>query len=95
MNSKIGRGMRLHANKTNCHVIDMVSSLATGIVTTPTLFGLDPTELVKEASAEAMQRMKDRQEAEFLSKQVYKASGEKGKEAMQTRARAKRDKLRR
>jgi len=60
----IGRGMRLHAAKSNCHIIDMVSSLTTGIVTTPTLFGLDPGELVKEASAEEMKDLKDRKDAE-------------------------------
>ncbi|CAJ2513765.1 Uu.00g018840.m01.CDS01 [Anthostomella pinea] len=60
----IGRGMRLHPGKKNCHIIDMVSSLATGIVNTPTLFGLDPSELVKEASVDAIQGLKDRKEAE-------------------------------
>lgn len=60
----IGRGMRLHKGKTNCHVIDMVSSLETGIVTTPTLFGLDPAELVTDASVDDMRDMKDRKEAE-------------------------------
>ncbi|KAI1180721.1 P-loop containing nucleoside triphosphate hydrolase protein [Nemania sp. FL0916] len=62
----IGRGMRLHAGKTNCHIIDMVSSLATGIATTPTLFGLDPSEIVKEVSVGDMKDMKERQEAEKL-----------------------------
>ncbi|KAI0548805.1 P-loop containing nucleoside triphosphate hydrolase protein [Xylaria curta] len=60
----IGRGMRLHPGKSNCHIIDMVSSLATGIVTTPTLFGLDPSQLVKEVSVDEMRHMKIRQEAE-------------------------------
>ncbi|KAF7519439.1 hypothetical protein G7054_g13089 [Neopestalotiopsis clavispora] len=60
----IGRGMRLHRGKTNCHVIDMVSSLETGIVTTPTLFGLDPGELVSDASVGDMRDLKDRKEAE-------------------------------
>lgn len=54
----IGRGMRLHPDKTNCHIIDMVSSLAAGIVTTPTLFGLDPSELVEEATVDGMQSLK-------------------------------------
>ncbi|KAI2619958.1 P-loop containing nucleoside triphosphate hydrolase protein [Hypoxylon sp. NC1633] len=54
----IGRGMRLHPDKTNCHIIDMVSSLATGIVTTPTLFGLDPSELVDKASVNDMRTLK-------------------------------------
>ncbi|KAI1386268.1 P-loop containing nucleoside triphosphate hydrolase protein [Hypoxylon trugodes] len=54
----IGRGMRLHPDKEDCHIIDMVSSLSTGIVTTPTLFGLDPSEVVKEASVDEMRRLK-------------------------------------
>ena len=55
----IGRGLRLHPNKENCHVLDMVSALSTGIVTTPTLFGLDPFELVQEASAKDLRALKD------------------------------------
>ncbi|KAI1142217.1 P-loop containing nucleoside triphosphate hydrolase protein [Hypoxylon sp. FL0543] len=58
----IGRGMRLHPGKANCHIIDMVSSLAVGIVTTPTLFGLDPSELVQEASVNDMRRLKEEME---------------------------------
>ena len=55
----IGRGMRLHAEKENCHIIDLVSSLETGIVSTPTLFGLDPAEIVKEATAEDMKKLRE------------------------------------
>jgi ATP-dependent helicase IRC3 len=64
----IGRGMRLHPGKKDCHVIDMVASLETGIVTTPTLFGLDPSELVNEAKVEDMKELQDRREAEALRK---------------------------
>jgi ATP-dependent helicase IRC3 len=60
----IGRGLRKHAGKKNCHVIDMVASLETGIVTTPTLFGLDSQELVKDADANAMKELKDRKTSE-------------------------------
>ncbi|OIW32485.1 P-loop containing nucleoside triphosphate hydrolase protein [Coniochaeta ligniaria NRRL 30616] len=68
----IGRGMRLHPGKKNCHIIDMVSSLETGIVTTPTLFGLDPNELVNETSTEDMRSLKERKEAETQRKdQAY------------------------
>ncbi|KAG5984339.1 hypothetical protein E4U55_005224 [Claviceps digitariae] len=55
----IGRGMRLHPGKENCHIIDLVSSLETGIVTTPTLFGLDPNELVDKASVTDMRKKKE------------------------------------
>ncbi|KAH7017534.1 P-loop containing nucleoside triphosphate hydrolase protein [Ilyonectria destructans] len=54
----IGRGMRLHPGKKDCYVIDLVSSLDTGIVTTPTLFGLDPNVLVENASVKEMRKIK-------------------------------------
>ena len=60
----IGRGMRLHPGKANCHVIDMVASLETGIVTTPTLFGLDPSELVNEVDVDQLKEMRERKELE-------------------------------
>ncbi|KAF7509330.1 hypothetical protein GJ744_008053 [Endocarpon pusillum] len=56
----IGRGMRLHPGKDNCHVIDMVSSLETGIVSVPTLFGLDPSEIVEKATPAQMKDLKTR-----------------------------------
>lgn len=62
----IGRGMRLHPGKTNCHVIDMVSSLETGVITTPTLFGLDPAELVRESGPEDLKSLREQKEAETL-----------------------------
>lgn len=65
----IGRGMRLHSGKSNCHIIDMVSSLSTGVVSTPTLFGLDPSEIVKDASVEDLKSLKERKEAEQQRKE--------------------------
>lgn len=68
----IGRGMRLHPGKKDCHIIDMVSSLETGIVTVPTLFGLDPDELLGSTSMEDMKTIKERkQEEDTRQKQVY------------------------
>ncbi|KAK0878969.1 putative ATP-dependent helicase IRC3 [Friedmanniomyces endolithicus] len=58
----VGRGLRLHAGKENCHVIDMVSALESGIVTTPTLFGLDLDELVDQADAAEMKLMQANRE---------------------------------
>jgi ATP-dependent helicase IRC3 len=60
----IGRGMRLSPGKENCHVIDMVTSLKTGIVTTPTLYGLDPDELVQSAEVKDLQALRERREQE-------------------------------
>lgn len=68
----IGRGMRLSQGKTNCHVIDMVAALGTGIVTTPTLFGLDPAEMVDEANLEDMKSLHDRKENETVREQRAK-----------------------
>lgn len=51
----IGRGLRLYPGKENCHVIDMVASLEAGVLSTPTLFGLHPDEVLKESSTEELQ----------------------------------------
>ncbi len=56
----IGRGMRLSPGKENCHVLDMVASLETGVVTTPTLFGLDPSEIVKNADVNQLKELRER-----------------------------------
>ncbi|KAK5944509.1 putative ATP-dependent helicase IRC3 [Knufia obscura] len=60
----IGRGMRLHKDKPDCHVIDMVASLETGIVTVPTLFGLDPGELVEKASTSDLEKLKQQKDTD-------------------------------
>jgi ATP-dependent helicase IRC3 len=60
----IGRGMRLHQGKENCHIIDMVSALSTGVVSSPTLFGLDPAEIIEKASTRDMMELKKRKEEE-------------------------------
>ncbi|KAH0556948.1 hypothetical protein GP486_005262 [Trichoglossum hirsutum] len=60
----IGRGMRLHPGKENCHVIDMVASLEAGIVTTPTLFGLDPTEIINTANTKDLKELRELKEEE-------------------------------
>jgi ATP-dependent helicase IRC3 len=60
----IGRGMRLYPGKENCHVIDMVASLESGIVTVPTLFGLDPFEVVKEADVNKLKQLRQQREIE-------------------------------
>ena len=66
----IGRGVRLYEGKQNCHVIDMVASLEEGIVTTPTLFGLDPDEIADKAdSNELRERSRIRDEDRVASAQ--------------------------
>ncbi|KAK1826743.1 P-loop containing nucleoside triphosphate hydrolase protein [Podospora conica] len=60
----MGRGMRLHPGKEDCLIIDMVSSLDTGIVSTPTLFGLDPGEIVDGLNSDEMFELKEAREKE-------------------------------
>ncbi|KAM0431809.1 hypothetical protein ACHAPT_005059 [Fusarium lateritium] len=77
----IGRGMRLHPGKKNCHVIDLVSSLDTGIVTTPTLFGLDPNVLVERATVKDLQKIKESKDVEHVDSETplsYQTSGSPG-----------------
>lgn len=69
----IGRGLRLHAGKEDCHVIDMVASLEVGIVTTPTLFGLDPAELVDATDAEGLKALRERKTREKIRSQQLEA----------------------
>ncbi|PLN79287.1 ResIII-domain-containing protein [Aspergillus taichungensis] len=47
----IGRGLRLHPGKKDCHIIDMVGTVDAGVVSTPTLFGLHPDEILNAATA--------------------------------------------
>lgn len=60
----IGRGLRKFKDKKDCHIIDMVASLEAGIVTAPTLFGLDPDELVQAADFKHMKSLRERREIE-------------------------------
>ncbi|OMP82191.1 putative mitochondrial ATP-dependent helicase irc3 [Diplodia seriata] len=65
----IGRGMRLHSEKENCHIIDMVATLETGIITTPTLLGLDPDAVLEQTSADDAKKIKERKEKEKIRDQ--------------------------
>jgi len=76
----IGRGMRLFPGKENCHIIDMVATLKTGVVTTPTLFGLDPSEMVETADPTRLKQLREKKEtmdamsvfdADFVAKQLH------------------------
>jgi ATP-dependent helicase IRC3 len=65
----IGRGMRLHKDKYNCHIIDMVAALSSGVVSTPTLFGLDPAEIIDKADTKSLTALKERKDLEKLREQ--------------------------
>ncbi|KAK2758382.1 hypothetical protein FQN54_004232 [Arachnomyces sp. PD_36] len=54
----IGRGLRLHPGKENCHIIDFVASLDSGIVTAPTLLGLDPGEILDKTDAQEAKELR-------------------------------------
>lgn len=72
----IGRGLRLHPGKADCHIIDMVSNLSRGIVTTPTLFGLDPSELVQGATADDMRSLRLLREKEATESSPARVAGD-------------------
>ena len=63
----IGRGMRLHPEKANCHIIDMVASLEIGVISISTLFGLDPAEVIEKASTEELKSLKEEREHKAAS----------------------------
>jgi ATP-dependent helicase IRC3 len=82
----IGRGMRLHKDKENCHIIDMVAALSTGVVSTPTLFGLDPDEVLQNVNSKAMYVLKEEKEKE---KKEREKEQEEQATALQQRAAGK------
>lgn len=63
----IGRGLRLHTNKTVCHVVDLAGTRGTGVQSVPTLFSL-PSDYViqgksyKELEREAEKYLEDQEE---------------------------------
>ncbi|OQE22984.1 hypothetical protein PENSTE_c009G08117 [Penicillium steckii] len=65
----IGRGLRLYPGKKDCHVIDMVASLETGVLSTPTLFGLDPDEILDKTTAKEIRegRQEEKITESFMS----------------------------
>ncbi|OJD34393.1 dead deah box helicase [Diplodia corticola] len=71
----IGRGMRLHSGKENCHIIDMVATLETGIITTPTLLGLDPDTILEQTSADDAKKIQERKEKEKIREQELSQVG--------------------
>ena len=84
----IGRGMRLHKDKANCYIIDMVSELSTGVVSTPTLFGLDPGEIVQNTDSKGMAVLKEKKDQE-KERKAREREREEEAAALQQRAAGK------
>lgn len=55
----VGRGLRLHNNKEDCHIIDFVGTTLQGVCTVPTLIGLDPDEILYNAQLLELKNPKD------------------------------------
>lgn len=55
----IGRGLRLFDGKKDCHIIDMVATLATGVLSTPTLFGLHPDEVLQSSGIKEITEVRE------------------------------------
>ncbi|KAI5814625.1 P-loop containing nucleoside triphosphate hydrolase protein [Pyronema omphalodes] len=60
----IGRGMRLHESKKDCHIIDMVGNVTRGVITIPTLLGLDPDEILEGETMEGAKKRLEERKAE-------------------------------
>ncbi len=58
----VGRGLRNFEGKQDCHVLDMAANVVKGLATVPTLYGLSPSEVVKDASAADLEAMKARED---------------------------------
>lgn len=61
----IGRGLRLspESGKTDCLILDVVGTLQRGVVCTPTLFGIDASHDIEDASVDDLKdRLRERQE---------------------------------
>ncbi|KAH9982668.1 P-loop containing nucleoside triphosphate hydrolase protein [Lactifluus volemus] len=71
----IGRGVRLSpgTGKKDCHVIDFVDSMSRviGIVSAPTLFGLDPTTVVDGESIQELEMRADSADGESSVNDPY------------------------
>ncbi|CAK9435552.1 uncharacterized protein LODBEIA_P02790 [Lodderomyces beijingensis] len=64
----IGRGLRLHKNKTSCHIVDLVGNTVDGIDVAPTLSGdsLSPRKkLADEEEVEGEEEEEEEEEKEF------------------------------
>ncbi|KAM5444468.1 putative ATP-dependent helicase IRC3 [Microsporum audouinii] len=70
----IGRGLRLHPGKSNCHIIDMVASLNQGVLTTPTLFGLHPDEGLDETPVREFKERIASSDGKLVREEETKAS---------------------
>ncbi|UZJ56303.1 hypothetical protein CBS101457_005623 [Exobasidium rhododendri] len=67
----IGRGMRLSpsSGKEDCLIMDLVGNCSKGLVCTPTLFGLDPSEALEDVTTEdLLERRESNNDEEKLTK---------------------------
>lgn len=69
----IGRGLRKHHSKEHCQIIDFVSSSKVGVVSVPTLMGVDGyDDNLDESTMEEINKMKEELEAKQLALDMEK-----------------------
>lgn len=66
----IGRGMRLSAStgKKDCLILDLVGNCSKGLVCTPTLFGLDPSESFEDVTTQDLLERRGKDTGEKLTR---------------------------
>ncbi|EDO14949.1 hypothetical protein Kpol_365p4 [Vanderwaltozyma polyspora DSM 70294] len=66
----IGRGLRLHHSKSHCHIIDFIGAANVGVVSVPTLAGIDEcTESLSELTLEDLREIKQEIDAKISQQQ--------------------------
>ncbi|KAN0060153.1 putative ATP-dependent helicase IRC3 [Thecaphora frezii] len=80
----IGRGLRLSpkTGKKDCLILDIVGNIEKGVVCTPTLFGLDPDEMIEDESVEALQERAEAAKAEGLDGRQGQGQGQAEEDAL-------------
>jgi len=73
--------MRLSPGKESCHVIDMIGILNRGIISTPTLYGLDPFTIIDNATPSKMEKMREDAKEREQGPEILRAGDLSGPDA--------------
>ncbi|KAH7578711.1 Helicase conserved C-terminal domain [Nakaseomyces glabratus] len=90
----IGRGLRLHHSKEYCHIIDFVGSTKAGVVSVPSLLGIESCEdTFDNATLEELRKIKIEEETRMAEYQQMQTQAELQKRAHEEMLRNQLDKM--